>query len=75
MYPPIPQLLQLFLKTPSQGAATSVYAASNRSITDHSGAYLIDCRIAEPSTLALDEKLAQDLWNMSMKIVGLRDKE
>ena len=74
MYPPIPQLLQLFLKTPSQGAATTIYAASNQSIVNHSGAYLMDCQISEPSNLAKDKKLAQDLWDKSMSIVGLRQR-
>ncbi|ORY69068.1 uncharacterized protein BCR38DRAFT_464282 [Pseudomassariella vexata] len=37
-------------KTEQQGAATYVYAAFDPSIAEHSGAYLVDCKVADPWT-------------------------
>lgn len=63
-------LLRLFItvglyfkrKTPEQGAATSVYAATAAELAGHSGAYLADCGIKEPSAQARDAELAKKLW-------------
>ncbi len=68
-------------KTPSQGAATEVWAAVSPEIDGISGQYLEDCRIAVsiPSVdfgaagvadEALDEKAAELLWEASEKIVA-----
>jgi len=68
-------------KTPSQGAATEVWAAVSPELDGVSGLYLEDCRIAEhiPSDdfgaagvaeEALDERMAELLWAASEKIVG-----
>jgi NAD(P)-dependent dehydrogenase (short-subunit alcohol dehydrogenase family) len=70
-------------KSPTQGAATEVWAAISPDLDGVSGLYLEDCRIAEhiPSDNygaagvieeALDEKTAEQLWEASEKIVGQR---
>lgn len=48
-----------------QGAATSVYAAVAPELKGHSGAYLQDCRIAQPSLQAQDSEIAQKLWTVT----------
>jgi NAD(P)-dependent dehydrogenase (short-subunit alcohol dehydrogenase family) len=58
------------MKTPRQGAATVVYAATNPDIERHTGAYLSDERLAEPSSTALDVAAAGRLWNGSVAATG-----
>ena len=45
------------------GAATSCYAATSPAVETHSGAYLADCNIAEPSKLACDAGLAAHFYD------------
>lgn len=58
--------------TAEQGAATTVYAATDPTLDDHSGAYLSDERIRAPSDLASDEALARRLWEFSERATGCR---
>lgn len=69
------RLAQPFLKTASQGAATSVYAASDPSLRGVSGKYLADCQIRVPAPSARDSSSALELWNISMEMVGLRTSD
>ena len=48
-----------------QGAATTVYAATAPELAGHSGAYLEDCHIAQPSSQAQDIELAEKLWTVT----------
>lgn len=66
-------------KTVPGGAATSVWAATSVNLEEHSGIYLEDCQIAEPSRegstggyadYAVDSEKANKLWTLSEKIVG-----
>jgi hypothetical protein len=78
-------------KTPDQGAATTTYAALSPDISgkstypylkgpklielDHNGAYLIDCRLADPfkdtvKPWATSSIEAEKLWQLSEKLVG-----
>lgn len=72
----------IFYKTPSQGAATSVWAATAPELAGVSGRYLQDCGIAEvvqePRSIAgvaayaVDPAAAERLWTLSEQIVGQR---
>jgi NAD(P)-dependent dehydrogenase (short-subunit alcohol dehydrogenase family) len=65
--PLVKAMLRPFSKTPEQGAATSVYAC----IADFpSGAYLVDCAVAEPGGSALDEPLAKALFEKTEEMVA-----
>jgi NAD(P)-dependent dehydrogenase (short-subunit alcohol dehydrogenase family) len=68
-------------KSPSQGAATEVWAAVSPELDGVTGQYLEDCRVAEriPSDIfgavgvieeALDDAVAERLWEASEAIVG-----
>lgn len=59
--------LYFFLKSTEQGAATSVYAATAPELAGKSGAYLVNCDIAEPSAQAQDAELARKLWAVTEK--------
>ncbi|MER6508899.1 SDR family NAD(P)-dependent oxidoreductase [Nonomuraea sp. NPDC001636] len=68
-------------KTPEQGAATAVWAATSPLLDAHGGAYCQDCDLAEPATgddmliggvkpWALDPDSAARLWKLSSDLTG-----
>lgn len=70
------------MKTPAQGAATSVWAAIGAELEGVGGLYLEDCQQAEAWTKeqpwsgvlphALDPEAAERLWRVSEDLVGFR---
>lgn len=60
----------LFLKSIPQGAATQCYVATHPQTAEISGAYFADCNVAKPTSYALDDQLAQQLWDLSLEIVA-----
>ncbi|MEU5578406.1 SDR family NAD(P)-dependent oxidoreductase [Streptomyces huasconensis] len=69
-------------KTPEQGAATTVWAATSPLLDGHGGAYCQDCDIAKPATTddmliggvkpwARDPDAAARLWDLSCELTGL----
>ena len=70
-------------KTPSQGAATSVWCAANARLDGMGGVYCEDCDIAPAVAAdaavwngvrpwAIDPALADQLWTLSENMTGLR---
>jgi NAD(P)-dependent dehydrogenase (short-subunit alcohol dehydrogenase family) len=70
-------------KTPSQGAATSVWCATNAQLEGMGGVYCEDCEIAEAVAAdaqvwngvrpwAIDPQLADRLWSLSEEMTGVR---
>ncbi|RDW81433.1 putative short-chain dehydrogenase [Aspergillus mulundensis] len=62
------------MKTDQQGAATTVYAAFDPGLKENNGAYLQDCRIADPWTDTVkpwgtSKVEAERLWKLSEKLV------
>lgn len=53
------------MKSVAQAAATTVWAATAPSLTEHGGAYLADCQIADAASTATDPATAQRLWQLS----------
>src|SRR5580704_1610432 len=64
-------LIKPFLTSPEKGAATSLFLATVADPTPFHGAYVIGRRIAEPDSAARDDRLAEDLWTESARLVGL----
>jgi retinol dehydrogenase-13 len=62
--------LKLFAKTPAQGAATSVFAATAPELAGLSGLYLADCAVATSSLEGQDPTLAERLWAASEQLVA-----
>lgn len=62
---------KLFMKTPEQGAATTLYCALQKDIEKDSGKYFADCQLSSLPRKCYDKKLATDLWEMSEKMVGI----
>ncbi|KAI9565810.1 hypothetical protein GHT06_009605 [Daphnia sinensis] len=57
-------------KTPEMGAQTSIYCATEESLTDLSGHYFSDCAKTEPASQANDKEAVVRLWKMSEELVG-----
>ncbi|MEW2524031.1 oxidoreductase [Streptomyces sp. NPDC047071] len=69
-------------KSPAQGAATAVWAATSPLLADHGGAYCQDCDVAEPATTddmliggvkpwVRDPEAAARLWELSAELTGV----
>jgi len=59
--------LWMFMKTPNQGAQTSIYAAIDPSLEKVTGKYFSDCKESKVSGSADDVALAEWLWAVSAK--------
>ncbi|XP_052439563.1 retinol-DH_like_SDR_c domain-containing protein [Carassius gibelio] len=59
----------LLMKTPSQGAQTSIYCAVAEGLESHSGCYFSDCKLKEPAPEGKDDLAALRLWEISAKLV------
>jgi retinol dehydrogenase 14 len=64
-------LVRPVMKSPEQGAQTSVYAATSPELEGVSGQLFINSRPARTSATAIDRTLAQRLWTVSAQLVGL----
>ena len=64
-------LARPFLLTPADGAATSLYVATDPSLDAVSGRYFAKRREAVPTKHALDDAAAEQLWGVSEQLLGL----
>jgi NAD(P)-dependent dehydrogenase (short-subunit alcohol dehydrogenase family) len=71
MYRLVFPLVRPFLKTPEQGAVTTVYLASSPEVDDVTGAYFVDCKPKRTSKSSYDEQVAAQLWDVSAELTGL----
>ena len=63
--------LRPFLKTPAQGAATSIHLASAPDLGQVTGRYFADSRPKRSAQRSYDEAAAARLWQISADLVGL----
>lgn len=59
-----------FHKTPQQGAATSVYCATDVDVVAHGGTYCEDSHVSTAGAHATDPDIAVRLWALSEELVG-----
>jgi len=64
-------ILRPFMKTPAQGAATSVHLASAPELTQTTGRYFANLRATRSSERSYDQAAAARLWQVSADLVGL----
>jgi retinol dehydrogenase-14 len=64
-------LIRPFMKSPEQGARTSVYAATSPDLEGVSGRFFANSRQARTSKPSYDRALAERLWTVSAQLVGL----
>jgi retinol dehydrogenase 14 len=63
--------LRLFMKTPTQGAATPIHLASAPDLQQVTGRYFANCRPTRSSKASYDQAIAARLWQVSGDLVGL----
>ena len=69
---PIRFLANLFMIKAERGARTSIYLSSSPEVAQVSGKYYFDnCNQVEPSAIAKNIELQQELWAISEKLVRL----
>lgn len=61
----------MLIKTPWEGAQTTIYCAVEESIANDSGLYYSDCAPKTVAPQALDDVAAKKLWDLSASMVGL----
>jgi NAD(P)-dependent dehydrogenase (short-subunit alcohol dehydrogenase family) len=66
------RLLGLFMKSPEQGADTSIFLASAPELEGVSGRYFARRREQEPRPHARDDAAAERLWGISETLTGFR---
>nr|XP_055066709.1 retinol dehydrogenase 12 isoform X1 [Misgurnus anguillicaudatus] len=64
----------LLMKTPWQGAQTSIYCAVTEGLESKSGCYFSDCAEKDPAPEGKDDSVARRLWEESARLVGLTNK-
>lgn len=67
---PLTDLSKYFMKSSEHGAQTTLFCAIEPSLENSTGKYYADCAECEPSSLAKDDAIAQQLWDVSMECVG-----
>lgn len=69
---PLSPVMKLFMKSPEQGAYSSVYCATSPEVAGETGLYYdADGSKKESSAPARDLRLAEDLWEKSAEWTGL----
>jgi len=68
------KLPNTFLLTPEQGAETTIYLASSPEVEGTSGKYFFRKVEKRTSKRSYDRSLAQQLWQVDTKIVGLDER-
>ena len=66
-------LLKPFFQTPAEGARTAVFLATDESVKEITGEYFYKCKIAKSSKRSHDMEAAARLWELSERMVGLKD--
>ena len=67
----IPLVMRPFMKTPAQGAATSLYVATSPDLAKTNGRYFAESREHQPNRAARDAEAARRLWNLSCEWVDV----
>jgi hypothetical protein len=63
--------VMLFMKSPEQGARTSLHLATSPEVEGVTGRYFADRREKRPAPYATDEAAARRLWEVSERLTGL----
>ncbi|ATH79673.1 SDR family oxidoreductase [Ectopseudomonas mendocina] len=58
-------VLKRFMRSEEDGAATTLYCATDPGIAGQTGRYYADCKEEQPSVAACDQVLAAELWSRS----------
>jgi retinol dehydrogenase-14 len=64
-------LMRPFMKSPAQGAATSIYLASSPAVEGVTDCYFADCKPTRSSKRSYDQATAERLWQVSAGLVAI----
>jgi len=68
-----PAWMRLFLRSPSKGAASSVYLATSPQAATVTGGYFVDCKQKRSTAVSCQNDLAAELWQRSEAWVAHQD--
>lgn len=68
---PLSFLFRPFMRSPRQGAQTSIYLASSPEVAHISGAYFSNSKMRKPAPHARSQNTADRLWDLSLKLTAL----
>jgi NAD(P)-dependent dehydrogenase (short-subunit alcohol dehydrogenase family) len=71
----ISRVVRPFLKTPAQGAQTSIYLASSPDVDGVTGQFFANSKPKTANKVACDTAMAAKLWAVSADLVGLTSRE
>ena len=60
-----------FMRSSEKGAETSIYLCSSPDVSDVSGQYFYNCKIAKTTSWANNQEDADRLWNLSKELTGI----
>jgi len=64
------------MKTPKEGAQTTLHCAVTEGLETESGKYFSDCAVKDTNKEAKDQEVIDKLWEVSLKLTGLdKDEE
>ncbi|NXV00530.1 RDH12 dehydrogenase, partial [Cettia cetti] len=66
------KIFSFFLKTPCEGAQTSIYCAVAEELDSVTGQYFSDCKPAYVSARGRDDATAKKLWSVSCELLGIQ---
>ncbi|NXD22535.1 RDH12 dehydrogenase, partial [Spelaeornis formosus] len=66
------KIFSFFLKTPCEGAQTSIYCAVAEELDSVTGQYFSDCQPAYVSPRGRDDEVAKKLWSVSCELLGIQ---
>ena len=64
-------LAKPFMRSSEKGAETSIYLCSSPDVSDISGQYFYNCKIAKTTKWAQSEEDANRLWDLSKELTGI----
>ncbi|KAM6937579.1 retinol dehydrogenase 11-like [Xenentodon cancila] len=67
--------LTFLIKTPTEGAQTTIYCAVEESLQNESGLYYSDCAPKAAAPQGQDDEAAKRLWDLSASMVGLTQSQ
>lgn len=65
-------LMNLFMISPQKGAQTTIYLATSPDVENISGEYFAKSQPKKPAPIALRQDVADKLWDLSEKYVGIQ---
>lgn len=67
------RMFRAFFRSPEKGAETPIYLVASPAAASHSGQYFINRAVAAPSPAARDEEAARRLYEVSLRLTGLKE--